>query len=538
MSFLILIFYPLYLRWVSPPIAEPIPGERTSEPNISESVRGSTQRSSTTPTETKIAPASPGEEKLVEFSNQHFDVQFSDRGAVVTKLRIKNWSKQHVPPAVLVERDIARSKAFLATLPNQGVDFENQVFELERLDKQAGEVRFVSEVPGRWRLEKTFFFDETKPIVRLEIAAKNLDSTNQTTALELASDIHVETANQHDRYEAKVFTAAPDKLSTERFDKLVKKQHVSEGTVLWQALTKKYFAVILRPDQPAALARAYVTSKESTTLHGVLRFAPEQIAPGGVLKHEILAFAGPQYYSELKEFGYGFEQILSHGFFGVFKYWLLVALQQTHRLVGNYGWAIIIVTCLVKLLFTPFTHMSFESMRKMQAIQPKVKALQEQYKKDQAKLSQETMALYKRHKVNPMGGCLPMLLQIPVFIAFYQVLVQTVELKGAPFIFWIRDLSEPDRLLTFPFTLPFLGDGANLLPILMLGSMIWQQRLTPQVGGSPEQQKMMMLMPIVFGFIFYNLPSGLVLYWLVNNVLSIFHQLFIKGKALPHHEEA
>jgi len=174
------------------------------------------------------------------------------------------------------------------------------------------------------------------------------------------------------------------------------------------------------------------------------------------------------------------QHLLSQGFFGVFKLWLLVALRWVHKVTGNYGWSIILITCAVKLLFTPFTHMSFESMRKMQALQPKIKALQEQYKQDQAKLSKETMELYKRHKVNPMGGRLPMLLQIPVFIAFYQVLVQTVELKGAPFLFWIRDLSEPDRLWALPFSLPFLGDGVNVLPILMLLSMVWQQRLTPR----------------------------------------------------------
>ena len=135
-----------------------------------------------------------------------------------------------------------------------------------------------------------------------------------------------------------------------------------------------------------------------------------------------------------------------------------------------------------------------------------------------------------------MSGCLPMVLQIPVFIAFYQVLDQTVELKGEPFILWIRDLSAPDRAWTLPMALPFLGDAVNILPLLMLGSMVWQQRLTPQTGP-PDQQKIMMIMPIVFGFIFYSMPSGLVLYWFVSNMLSIFHQLFVKGKALPHHEE-
>jgi YidC/Oxa1 family membrane protein insertase len=174
-------------------------------------------------------------------------------------------------------------------------------------------------------------------------------------------------------------------------------------------------------------------------------------------------------------------------------------------------------------------------MKKMQALQPKIKALQEQHKNDQAKISREMMELYKRHKVNPMGGCLPMVLQIPVFIAFYQVLAQTAELQGEPFIFWVKDLSGPDRAWTFPFQIPFLGDSVNILPILMIGSMVWQQQLTPHTG-TPEQQKVMMIMPLVMGVILYQLPSGLVLYWFVSNLLSIIHQLFVKGKSLPHHE--
>jgi YidC/Oxa1 family membrane protein insertase len=148
------------------------------------------------------------------------------------------------------------------------------------------------------------------------------------------------------------------------------------------------------------------------------------------------------------------------------------------------------------------------------------------------------MQLYKRNRVNPMGGCLPMLIQIPIFIAFYQVLSEAIELKGAPFIAWINDLSEPDRLFTFPVSIPFLGDSFHLLPILMLASMVWQQKLTPQAGATPEQTKIMAFMPLIFGFIFYKMPSGLVLYWFVNNVLSIIHQIFIKRMVVVlHHED-
>jgi YidC/Oxa1 family membrane protein insertase len=293
--------------------------------------------------------------------------------------------------------------------------------------------------------------------------------------------------------------------------------------------------VFIKPDRPAAISHSFIESRAAEQMHSELRFAPEEVPPGGSVTRKFLVYAGPSYYQDLKSLESGFERILSHGFFGTFKLWLLIALQWAHRATGNYGWAILLITLVIKLLFTPFTHMSFESMKKMQALQPKLKVIQEQYKNDQSKLSREMMDMYKRHKVNPMGGCLPMLLQIPVFIAFYQVLAQTAELQGEPFIFWMKDLSAPDRAWVFPLALPFVGDALNILPILMIGSMVWQQQLTPQTG-TPEQQKMMMFMPIVMGVLFYQLPSGLVLYWFVSNLLSIVHQLFVKGKALPHHE--
>jgi YidC/Oxa1 family membrane protein insertase len=173
----------------------------------------------------------------------------------------------------------------------------------------------------------------------------------------------------------------------------------------------------------------------------------------------------------------------------------------------------------------------------MQAIQPKVKALQEQYKSDPQQMNKAVMEMYRKNKVNPLGGCLPLLLQMPIFIALYQTLTQSIELRGAKFFWWIKDLSAPDSFYTLPFSIPLLGNHVNILPLLMIGSMIWQQKLTPTASASKEQAKMMLLMPVVFGFIFYNLPAGLVLYWFINNVLTILHQSMMRTKnLLPHHE--
>ncbi len=201
---------------------------------------------------------------------------------------------------------------------------------------------------------------------------------------------------------------------------------------------------------------------------------------------------------------------------------LVWLLNFSHSLTGNYGIDIILLTVLVKLGFFPLSNKSFKSMAKMRELQPQMERLREQYKEDREKLNQETMELYRRYKINPLGGCLPMVVQMPVFIGLYQALSHAIELRQAPFFGWIQDLSQPDRLggLDLRFIEP---PGIPILTLLMGGSMLLQQAMTP-TSGDPAQQKMMMFMPLIFTVMFVNFPAGLVLYWLVNNVLSIVQQ--------------
>ena len=187
--------------------------------------------------------------------------------------------------------------------------------------------------------------------------------------------------------------------------------------------------------------------------------------------------------------------------------------------------------CFTKVLFYRLTHKSFKSMAEMQALQPRLTALKEKYKDDKKKLSEETMKAYKEGGVNPIGGCLPMVLQMPVFLALFNVLRSTIEVRQAPFIGWITDLSQPDVLFTMPFALPFVGANVSVLPIVMGASMLVQSKIGGSIagpGGAAGQPKAMMyMMPIVFTVLFYNMPSGLVLYWIVNTVLSVAQQWYI-----------
>jgi YidC/Oxa1 family membrane protein insertase len=234
-------------------------------------------------------------------------------------------------------------------------------------------------------------------------------------------------------------------------------------------------------------------------------------------------YAGPKDYNTLEATGdFQLERAIDLGFFSFLALPLLWLLHYLYLIVHNYGLAIIALTLLIKSALLPLSQASFKSMKAMQEIQPEMKALRERVK-DPNQLNQEIMALYKRRGVNPMGGCLPIVIQIPVFFGLYQALLNAIELRHSPFALWITDLSAPEKLEMF-------GIGIPVMVLLMSASMIIQQWTTPNPSADPTQQKVMMFMPIVFAgmFIIFPMPAGLVLYWLVNNVISITQQLYLR----------
>ena len=227
--------------------------------------------------------------------------------------------------------------------------------------------------------------------------------------------------------------------------------------------------------------------------------------------------------------GKDIDRAIDHGYFGFISVPLLYVLHFFHRFTGSYGLDIIILTVLIKLIMWPLTHKSFSSMKSMQKLGPQMEKLKERYANDKEKLNKEIMDLYKRNGVNPLGGCLPMVLQFPVFIGLYNALSTPIELRHAPFM-WIKDLSRPDWE-ALPFAVPgwwpsILPSGIPILTIVMGATMFIQQWMTPS-AGDPNQRRMMMLMPLMFTFMFVSFPAGLTVYWLVNNVLSIAQQYWI-----------
>ncbi len=283
-----------------------------------------------------------------------------------------------------------------------------------------------------------------------------------------------------------------DKIKT---DKKIK----PDMDIHWIALESKYFCLAFLPKNGNSLIAGYTKLKDGRYIY------TNETAPA-----EIEVYAGPKSRETIAYVDHKLDKIIRFGMFGFIGKPLLYILNWLYSIFGNYGVAIIVLTILIRIVFYPLSFKSYKSMREMAKLQPKLKELQAKYKGKPDQLNKATMELYKKHKVNPFGGCLPIVVQIPVFFALYNVLLNAIELRGAPFMLWITDLSSKD---------PYY-----VLPIIMGLTMYIQQKLTP-ASGDPTQQKIMMFMPIVFTLMFMGFPSGLVLYWTTNNILTLLQQL-------------
>jgi YidC/Oxa1 family membrane protein insertase len=330
------------------------------------------------------------------------------------------------------------------------------------------------------------------------------------------------------------------------------------SNVTWAAVHNQFFAMVAIPRDPALqvvsreqalpspspedLALAPRANTRPLGYQTSLVYPPVAIPPNQALERRFSIYAGPKEYSLLARLGaefhhdldqvMGFDQVLFGSFSGFFAKMLLLAMNAIHALGINYGFSIVVITVVIKLLFWPLTQASTRSMKRMQALQPQMKALQEKYKEDPAKLNRKMMEFWKENKVSPFGGCLPILLQMPVFIGFFAMIQTAIELRGASFL-WACDLTKPDTL----FLIPYLQFPFNPMPLLMGATMLWQARMQPVAPGvDPMQANMMKYMPLMFLVMLYNFSSGLTLYWTVQNLLSILQMKLTRAqdaKAAP-----
>jgi YidC/Oxa1 family membrane protein insertase len=285
----------------------------------------------------------------------------------------------------------------------------------------------------------------------------------------------------------------------------------------WIAMLQHYFVSALLPKEKTP--REYYAKRVEENLYSVGVILPvPAIDPNSSGSVSVSLYSGPQEQDNLKSIAPGLDLVVDYGWLTVVAAPLFWLLQILYKWVGNWGVAIILLTVIIKAVFFPLSAASYKSMAKMKLVTPRMVKLREQYGSDRVRLNQAMMELYKTEKINPLGGCLPIVVQIPVFIALYWVLLASVELRHAPW-FWIHDLSAPDSM----FTIPGINMPVGVLPIVMMITMIFQTRMNP-VPPDPIQAKVMMIMPFAFGFMFFFFPAGLVLYWVINNILSIAQQ--------------
>jgi YidC/Oxa1 family membrane protein insertase len=483
------------------------------------------------PVQTASAPAAssfaPTEGREVKVDTPLYTAVFQSQGGVLKHFRLKKYTESIEEGAPLVElvTPEAAGKAPMGLLLNGQPTWKLAAWQFEgddlKLDGSGkGELVFVGEMDGV-RFERTLSFDpETYLIsekVRLTDTAGvsrdvRLGMTLSTTSLSPEGGAYNLTrmAWYQDGFHQE--TSADDLRETG-----VK---VDEG-VNWGGVMCNYFMAVMAPAQGALPFKGVL---EGGVYRSVVENSSLSIASGSSAELGIGYYIGPKESDRLAAMPYHLDEALNYGWFTFLAKPLVSGLKFFYSYAGNYGVAIIILTILVKLLFWPLSQKSYKSMEQMKKLQPMVQKIKEKYGDDRQRMNQEVMELYKTYKVNPAGGCLPMLLQIPVFLGLYQGLLNAIELRHAPFIahlpftdiVWLADLSAKD---------PFY-----ITPVVMGATMLLQQRLTP-APADPTQAKIMMFMPVVFTFMFLNFPAGLVVYWLVNNVLSIGQQWWMLRKS-------
>lgn len=403
---------------------------------------------------------------------------------------------------------------------------------LDLVQEEKGTIVLTWKSREGFEIERSYTFHRDSYVVDMVTRYRN-GSTNTVEAipgLEL-SQVYTE-ALKGDRYSFKGLVARIGS-DVKRFT--VQKIFKGKGPQTyanWVAVDSKYFTLGCIPKEPAKVIESTPIGEEG--IRTVFSQDKKEIKPGETIVFSTIAYIGPKNSDMLKNVGSGFEEVLDYGFFGWIAKPLVLVLKYSNSVTGNYGIDIIILTIIIKILFHPLTHKSYVSMKKMQDIQPVIKDLQKKYKDDKTRMNQEVMTLYKTYKINPLSGCMPMVLQIPVFFALYKALLVAIELRHAPFMWWIADLSAPEYLYDFNlfgFLVPL-----RLLPLLMGISMYLQQKMNPSGGMDPTQQKLMNFLPLIFTVMFWGFPSGLVIYWLVNNIISIGQQYYLlksREKAQP-----
>lgn len=487
----------------------------------------------------KEVPAQPARSvRMININAPLYNVNISEKGAVFKSYVLKDYRETvdvDSPLKELVPEEIYTGTILMGLKNKSLPDFNNVVFSASapssniEILNEPREVSFSWTSPQGIVIEKKYLFSPETYKIGLVVTIKN--GSNSSFRDQLFLSVMSVVPEKAGRYGF----SGPSALINDKLEQVkikdIKKKNIYAGNLKWIAVQDRYFLSGIIPKSPSE-AVMHLSLNKGNLLEAQYVQPESEVSSGSQQSFEYLLFLGPKSMKVLRDFDYDLDKVVNFGWFDFIAKPCVWLMNFLYGIIPNFGVAIIILTIMIKLLLWPLGSKSYKSMNAMKKLQPLMTEIREKYKNDKKEMNAQMMNLYKVYKINPMGGCLPMVAQIPVFFALYRMLYEAIELRHAPFFGWINDLSAPDRLFNFDFTVPLMEPpyGIPVLTIVMGASMLLQQKMTP-AAGDPMQQKMMMLMPVVFTFIFINFSSGLVLYWLTNNLLSMGQQYYIMKKS-------
>jgi len=528
-SLLILVIYQEgVLRYLYPPppadIGEAAPPPRAAEEPKVEAPPAKPDTAEPAHPTAALKPSAP--ERLVTVETDLYSAVFTTAGARLKSFRLKRYRTTvdpDSPPQEIIIPGQGGNLPFgvelrgTEPLSDAGAGYSTGSERLALLGEQTGAIEFTWDT-GNGTVSKRFTFTGNRYDFEATVGARGAARGRNELSVSWDRGVEHQVPSGAEAVFDRTLFLDGRKLHQETFDQL-EAGKVLTGAIEWAGYTGRHFLAAMIPvDAPND--RLWLKSRHHSTEAAFL--FP---ISGDTAEQRLIVYVGPKDIDTLDVVGHSLTRAVDLGWFDFIALPMLHALKFIDRYAGNYGVAIIVLTVVIKLLFIPLTQTSFRSMQAMQKLQPQMLKIRERYKDNSEQMNKEIMELYRRHKVNPLGGCLPMVLQIPVFIGLYQALLNAVELRHAPFMLWINDLSAPDRLGTLQLPL-VQHPGIPVLTLLMGASMFVQQWMTP-TAGDPAQQRVMMIMPLMFTFMFVNFPSGLALYWLVNNLLTIGQQYYM-----------
>jgi YidC/Oxa1 family membrane protein insertase len=539
LSFLLFLVWHFYFGPVQTP-----PQQKQATPT--------TTQPQTLPSPASLPPAPPPKadlsaQKTWAIGDSLYRMKIIAQGARESSFQLLKFKEQLKPdsPPMQMIRDTAYLPLDVELISHKDLELYRQHFTSDAPTEfkiAPGEppqnIPFETEIPGKVRLTKTFTVQADSYAMDLDIQLQNLSAEKFSDQMGVSFYFKPYAESAHASYNQSRLTFSTNGSNHDVGPKeIAKPDAIPKPPCDWVGYQNNFFiqAIIPLAEGGYQIIPSIVTdeTQHDQIIRLVLLTDRFDLEPNESTSLKLRLYNGPKEISTLKEAGHNLSAAVDYGWFTFLAKPLLVVLKWFYSFTGNYGVAIILLTVIIKIIFWPLTQKSYTSMQKMKKVQPKIQQIREKYKDDKEKLNQELMQVYKTYKVNPMGGCVPMVLQIPVFFALYRMLNSAVELRHQPFALWIHDLTAPDRLnLGFSIDLPMVGhlDGVPVLTILMGITMFLQQKMTPS-QGDPRQEKIMLIMPVMFTFFFINFPAGLVLYWFVNNLLSIAQQYLINRRA-------